>query len=76
MSDGVERLALGDDVAAVEPLQHDAREHQVRGRGADVDADAEHDDLVFALERAPGRGKENAAALVFVGHALGRSSPH
>ena len=65
---GVERLALGDDIAAVEPLQHDPREHQMRGRRADVDADAEHDDLVLALERAPGRGKENAAALVFVVH--------
>ena len=62
---GVERLALGDDIAAVEPLQHDAREHQMRCRRADVDADAEHDDLVLALQRAAGRGKENAAALVF-----------
>ena len=49
---GVERLALADDVAAVEPLQHDPREHQMRCRRADIDADAEHDDLVLALERA------------------------
>ena len=66
---GVERLALGDDVAAVEPLQHDAREHQMRGRRADVDADAEHDDLVLALERTARRGKENAAALLVFVHS-------
>ena len=60
----VEGLADGDDVAAVVTLQQDAREHQMRGRGADIDPDAEHDDLVLALERAPGRGKEDAAAFV------------
>ena len=36
----VEGLARGHDIAAVEPLQHDAGEHEMRGRGADVDADA------------------------------------
>ena len=61
-----EGLASGDDVAAVEPLQHDAREHQMRGRRADVDADAENDDLVLVDQRAPGRGEEDAAALGFV----------
>ena len=62
----IEAFALGDDIAAVEPLQHDAREHKVRGRRADVDADREHAQLVLLAERAAGRGKENAAALGFV----------
>ena len=53
----IEGLALGDDVAAVEPLQHDAREHEMRGRRADVDADAENADLVLVVERAAGRWK-------------------
>ena len=58
----VEGLALGHDVAAVEALQYDAREHEVRGRRADVDPDAEDADLVLALQAAPGRGEENPAA--------------
>jgi len=65
--------ALGDDVAAVKPFQHDAREHEVRGRRADIDADRKHAQLVLFAEGAPGRGKENAPALRlflgFVSHA-------
>jgi hypothetical protein len=69
----VEGLALGDDIAAVEPLQHDAREHEVGGRGADIDPDAQHADLVFSLQAASGGGKENPAA-GFIGldfHSVG-----
>ncbi len=66
----IEGLALCHHVAAVEPLQHDAREYEVRGRGADVDADAEDDDLVLVNERAAGRGKEDASTLRFVIHVL------
>ena len=66
----VEGLALGDHVAAVEPFQHDAREHQMRGRRADVDADAEHDDLVLIDQRAPRAREKNAAANGFFGHSF------
>src|SRR5439155_12574220 len=55
----------GDDVATVEPLQHDAREDQMGGRGANIDADAEDDDFVLLDERAPGAGEEDAAADLF-----------
>src|SRR5262245_7372376 len=41
----------------------------MRGRGADVDTDAQDDDLVLVDERAAGRRKENASALCFVSHA-------
>ncbi len=65
----IEALALGDDIAAVEPLQHDAREYQVRGRRADIDADREHAELVIFAEGAPGVGEEDAAA-DFIAHAI------
>src|ERR1700689_2036223 len=43
----------------------------MRGRGADIDADREHAELIFFAERAPGGGKENAPALGFVvGHVF------
>ena len=35
-------FALGDDIAAVEPLQHNAREYEMRGRRSDVDPDRKH----------------------------------
>src|SRR5581483_12440721 len=72
----VERLALGDHVTAVEPLQHDAGEHEVRGRRADVDPDAQHADLVLLGERASGRGEEDAPARAGFGHRLGSDWLH
>ena len=65
----VKDLALAHHIAGVEPLQHDARKHEVRGGRADVDADAEQADLVLAFERSALAGKENAAAGV-VGHSF------
>ncbi len=50
----VERLALAHHVAGIEPLQHNAREHEVRGRGADIDADGEQADFVLFGQRASG----------------------
>ena len=51
----VDDLALDDDVAARErvrePLQPQAREHDVRGRRTDVDADRREDDVVRLKER-------------------------
>ena len=56
-----ERLARGDDISRVEPFQHDAREHQVRGRRPDIDADAGEPDLVVERQRPTGIGEENPA---------------
>ena len=64
----VESLTGGDDVAAIEPFQNDAREHEMRGGGADIHPDAEHDDLVLVDQRASGAGEEDAAACLVVGH--------
>ncbi len=58
----IEGLALGDDIAAVEPFQHDARKHEMRCRRADVDPDAQDADLVLSLQAASGGGKENPPA--------------
>src|SRR5262249_19951891 len=65
----IKALALGDDVAAVEPLQHDAREYEMRGRRSDVDPHREHAQFVFFAEGTPGVGEENAAALNVLAHA-------
>ena len=62
----IERFPGGDDVAAVEPLQNDARKYQMRGGRTDIDADAQDDDLIFLDERAPGAGEKNAAAFGLV----------
>jgi hypothetical protein len=51
----VKAFPFGDDVAAVEPLQHDAGEHEVRRRRADVDADRQDAQFVLFAERASGR---------------------
>src|SRR6266699_6483784 len=66
-------LALGHDVAVVEPLEHQAREDEVRGRGADVDADARETDLVLDLEAAPDVAEEDPAA-GFLAHAKPRAT--
>ena len=65
----VEGLAGGDHVAAVEPLQHNAREHEMRSRRADIDTDAENDDLVLVDQRASRAREEDAPAYGFVRHA-------
>ena len=70
----IEGLALGDDVAAVEPLQHDAREHEMRGRRADVDADAEHEISSSSTSERPVLRKEYAAACGFFGHSINAPS--
>ena len=62
----VECLAQRNDVAAVQPLQHDPREHQMRGRRADIHAHRQDADLVFTLERASLAGEENPAAFRFI----------
>jgi hypothetical protein len=42
----------------------------MRGRRADVDADAENDDLVLIDQRAAGGGKEDASAYGFIIHVF------
>src|SRR5213082_3042664 len=61
--------ALGHDVAVVEPLEHEAREHEVRGGRADVDADAREADLVLDLKAAPDVGEEDPPG--FLAHGKG-----
>jgi len=58
----VDDLALGHDVAVVEPFEHQAREDEVRGGGADVDADADQADLILGFEAAPDAAEEDPAA--------------
>jgi hypothetical protein len=60
----VEGFARADDITAVEPLQHDAGEHEMRGGRADIDADAQDDDFVLVDERASRAGEEDTAAFV------------
>ncbi len=59
----IKGLAFGHDITAVEPLQHDAREHEMRGRRPDIDANAQDADFIFFRERAAGRRKEYATAV-------------
>src|SRR5581483_10155126 len=69
----IEGFPLGDDVTALEPLQHDTGKNQMRRRGADVDADAENANFILAFQRTSGAGKINAPALGFFDRHL--SSP-
>src|SRR6266545_3723473 len=66
----VNDLALGHDVAVVEPLEHEAREDEVRSGRADVDADADETNLILQLEAAPDVAEEDPAAR-FLAHAKG-----
>ncbi len=58
-------LAFGDHIAVVETLQNQARKNDMRGRRADIDADADQNDFVLALETAARAGEEYPPALVF-----------
>ena len=54
--------ALGDHVPVVEPLEPQTREHQVRCRRPDVDADTDEHDLVLELQAAAQVAEEHATA--------------
>src|SRR5207249_10140064 len=71
----VNDLALGHDVAVVQALEHEAGKDDVRGGGADVDADAGEADLVLDLEAAPDVAEEDPAAR-FPAHAGARLLRH
>ena len=68
MSELVKHFAAFHDVAAVALLEFEAREHEMGGGGADVDADAGQLDFVFVDDVTVGVGKKYAAALGFLGH--------
>src|SRR5438132_12749395 len=70
----MQHLALRDDVAVVEALEHEAREREVRGGRADVDADARQPDLVLDFEAAADAREEDPAAF-FPAHIISPSPP-
>jgi len=62
----MQQRALDHHVTGVEPFQHDPRERKMRGRRADVDADADQRDLVFGFHAAADIRKEYPTALLIL----------
>ena len=65
----VDDFALGHDIAVVQPLKHQAREHKVRGGRTDIDANTDEADFVLFLEAAPHIREKHASADGLVIHS-------